>query len=232
MKKVSFNQAWTGQADCLNCAIRGSALFGGLTEEDFSLMHQPVEQLELQPAETLYHAAEQGRHLYTVRSGLIKLVQYRPDGSQRIVRLAGSTDVIGLESMVKGKYEHEAIALKPTELCRYPVSEVEMLSQRNPVLYRDLIGRWQKALSEADHWLTQLSTGQSRKRVASLLLKLADEKGECDMLTREDVGSILSLTTETSSRTVSEFKRNKLIVETRKNHYILDLEALNNLIAN
>jgi CRP/FNR family transcriptional regulator, anaerobic regulatory protein len=231
MKKVSFNQAWTGQADCLNCSIRESALFSGLTEEDFSRMHQPVDQLELQPTESLYQVSEEGAYLYTIRSGLVKLVQYRPDGSQRIVRLSGTTDVIGLEAMVRGHYEHESIALKPTELCRYPVSSVDLLGKHNPVLYRDLINRWQNTLTEAEDWITQLSTGPAKVRMAYLLIKLANVQGECDMLNREDVGSILSMTTETASRTVSEFKRNKLINEMRKNHYQVDLARLNQLVS-
>jgi CRP/FNR family transcriptional regulator, anaerobic regulatory protein len=231
MKKVSLTQAWKGEADCLNCSIRRSALFSGLTEDDFGYMHQPVGQLELQPGESLYQVGEHGTHLFTIRSGLLKLVQYMPDGVQRIVRLARPFDVIGLETMVTGQYEHEVIALKTTELCRYPVSAVEMLSKRNPVLHRDLIGRWQKALSEADSWLTQLSTGSAKKRVANLLLMLANDTAECDMLSREDVGSILSLTTETSSRVISEFKRNKLIDATRKNHFVLDTASLKQLVS-
>ena len=229
-RKVSFNQAWTGEADCRNCAIRSSALFSGLTEEDFDHMHQPVDQLAMRPGDVLYHIGDRGSHLYTIRSGLVKLVQYMPDGTQRIVRLESTTDVLGLELMVAQNYAHEAIALRPTELCRYPVSAVEKLSQTNPVLHKDLMGRWQKALTRADEWLTQLSTGSARKRLASLFLKLADENAECDLLSREDVGSILSLTTETASRMVSELKRESVIEENGKNHFKIDIDALKRII--
>jgi CRP-like cAMP-binding protein len=230
-RKVTFNQAWTGQADCLNCAIRSSALFNGLTQEDFDQMHQPVDQMLMRQGDVLYHVGEKGRHLYTIRTGLVKLVQYMPDGTQRIVRLESSTDVLGLELLVEENYAHEAIALRPTELCRYPVSAVEKLSQTNPVLHRDLMGRWQKALKSADEWLTQLSTGPAKKRLASLFLKLVDENGECYLLSREDVGSILSLTTETASRMVSELKRNAVIEELSKNHFSIDTGALEAIVA-
>lgn len=230
-RKVTFNQAWTGQADCLNCAIRSSALFSGLTEEDFDQMHQPVDQLKMKQGDVLYHVGDKGRHLYTIRSGLVKLVHYMPGGTQRIVRLESSTDVLGLELMVEESYAHEAIALRPTELCRYPVSAVEKLSQTNPVLHRDLMARWQKALNSADEWLTQLSTGPAKKRLASLFLKLADGNGNCYLLSREDVGSILSLTTETASRMVSELKRSGVIRELSKNHFSLDISAIETIVA-
>ena len=228
---VTFKQAWTGEADCLNCAIRSSALFGGLTEDDFDQMHQPVDQLIIAPGDVLYHIGDTGHHLYTIRTGLVKLVQYMPDGTQRIVRLESTTDVLGLELLVEANYAHEAVALRQTELCRYPVSAVEKLSQTNPVLHKDLMGRWQKALKNADDWLTQLSTGPAKKRLASLLLKLVDDKTECDLLSREDVGSILSLTTETASRMVSDLKRTGAIKELSKNRFSLDTQALENIIA-
>ena len=232
-KRVTFTQAWEGNTNCLQCAIRSSALFSGLTEQDFELIHEPVEQLTLEPGNVLYKVGDPGHHLFTVRSGLIKLVQYLPDGSQRIVRLVRSTDVLGLEMMVAEQYEHEAVVLRATELCRYPKEAVIRLSQQNPVLHKDLMTRWQKALSDADSWITKLSTGSARKRMANLLLLLIEVEGatDCYLLSREDMGSILSMTIETSSRTISEFKRMGLIKEISHNHFDLDIPALEAVVA-
>ena len=226
-------QAWDGNADCFNCSMRSSALFSGLTEKDFESIHEPVEQITLEPGNVLYKVGDSGHHLFTVRSGLLKLVQYLPDGTQRIVRLVHSTDVLGLEMMVGQQYEHEVIALRTSELCRYPKEAVIRLSQNNPKLHKDLMARWQKALSEADAWITQLSTGSSKKRMANLLLRLPEEEGsaKCFLLSREDIGSILSMTLETASRTISEFKRSGLIIEIRHNYFKLDIPALKAVVA-
>ena len=165
---MTLTQAWDGNADCRNCLIRSSALFGGLTEHDFEQMHEPVEQVDMKPGQVLYKVGDAGHHLFTIRSGLIKLVQYLPDGTQRIVRLVRSTDVLGLEIMVGQHYEHEAVVLRASELCRYPKEAVTRISQSNPTLHKDLMARWQKALTDADAWLTQLSTGSAKKRMANL----------------------------------------------------------------
>ena len=232
-KRVTLTQAWNGNADCLHCAIRSSALFSGLTERDFESLHEPVEQLTLEPGNVLYKAGDSGHHLFTVRSGLIKLVQYLADGSQRIVRLVHDTDVLGLEIMVGEQYDHEAVVLRTSELCRYPQAAVSRLSRQNPALHQDLMARWQKALQEADTWITLLSTGSSRKRMANLLLLLnkGEASSECFLLSREDIGSILSMTIETSSRAISEFKRSGLINEISHNHFNLDIPALEAIIA-
>ena len=225
---VTNNQAWSGNADCLHCSLRSSALFNGLTEDDFKQFHKPVDQLKLQPGQVLYNMGDAGSHLFTVRTGLLKLVQSLPDGTQRVVRLLHSTDVLGLEILVGDNYEHQVVALRPTELCRYPVEAVNVLSQSNPVLHKDLMSQWKNALAEADAWLTHLSTGPAKKRMANLLLRLVEDKdsAQCYIFNREDMGSILSLTTETASRTISEFERSGLMEKLSHNHYQLDIPGL------
>jgi CRP-like cAMP-binding protein len=160
-------------------------------------------------------------------------VQSLPDGTQRVVRLLYSTDVLGLEILVGDKYEHDVVALRDTELCRYPVEAVHVLSQSNPVLHKDLMAQWQKALAEADAWLTHLSTGPAKKRMANLLLRLleGEDTAQCEIFNREDMGSILSLTTETASRAISEFERLGLMKKLSHNHYDLDVEGLQSVIA-
>ena len=228
VKRVTPRDAWSGVADCLNCSLRTSVLFAGLEEGDFGRIHDPIDQFTLKPGTSLYHAGDQGEYLYTVRSGALKLVQYLPDGSQRIVRIVRTTDVLGLESLLEATYEHEAVALQPTEVCRLPARVVRDLGRENPSLHRELMARWQRALSEADAWLTELSTGSARQRVARLLLRLVRkrETSECQLFSREDMGAMLGITTETTSRTIAEYKRQSLLVETAPNLFLLDIPNL------
>ena len=84
---VTFKEAWDGEADCLSCKLRESVLFAGLEEQDFEKIHQPIDQFTLPPGSVLYRSGDKGKYLFTIRSGVVKLVQYLPDGGQRIVRL-------------------------------------------------------------------------------------------------------------------------------------------------
>ncbi len=227
--KVSFQDAWTGVADCQSCSLRDSVLFAGLEQSDFEKIHDPISQFAVQAGERLYRDGDQGNRLFTIRSGLVKLQRYLPDGTQRIVRLATTSDVIGLEALLDQPYEHEAIAMQPTEVCSLPVATVNELSRNNPALHKELLHRWQRALSDADSWLTELSTGSARHRVARLVLRLIDETGgqpECRLFAREDIGSMLGITTETASRTIAEFKRKGWLTELASNHYLVSVDAL------
>ena len=228
VKNVTLREAWSGQADCLNCSLRATVLFAGLEEKDFERIHDPIDQFVIKPGTTLYHAGDGGDYMFTVRSGAFKLVQYLPDGGQRIVRLARTTDVIGLEALLDDHYQHDAIALHPTEVCRFPARVVRTLSGENPKLHHELMARWQRALTEADAWLTELSTGSARQRVARLLLRLVrnQESSECELFSREDMGAMLGITTETTSRTIAEYKRQSLLVEVSPNLFLLDIPNL------
>jgi CRP-like cAMP-binding protein len=231
--KIPLKEAWSGQADCKQCALRESALFAGLREADFEKIHHPINQFILQPGQTLYRAGDAGDRLYTIRRGVLKLVQYLPDGAQRIVRLVRTADVAGLEALIMTPYEHDAIVLQETEVCCLPVDTLQMLSKGNPELHVELLKRWQRALSEADAWLTELSTGPARERVARLLLRLVrgQENTECTLFGREDLGAMLGITTETASRTVAEFKRQKLLDDLGSNRYRVDVSKAEALLA-
>jgi CRP-like cAMP-binding protein len=229
---VTLKAAWSGEANCQQCSLRESVLFAGLREADFEKIHQPIHQFMLQPGHKLYRAGERGEYMYTVRSGLVKLVQYLPDGSQRIVRLLRTTDVAGLESILGSPYEHDAIVMQNTEVCCLPAATVQLLSRDNPALHVELLKRWHRALSEADSWLTELSTGPSRERVARLLLRLVRDQAEpeCMLFGREDIGAMLGITTETASRMIAEFKRQGLLKDLGGNLYRVDTGRLEDML--
>ncbi|SMH47910.1 Crp/Fnr family transcriptional regulator [Azospirillum agricola] len=228
MHRYRTDAAWLGTARCRNCAIRDLVLFGDLRDPDFGLIQLPIDELRIEPGAALYHVGEDGGSLYTIRSGLVKLVQFLPDGTQRIVRLLRRGAVAGLEVLVGRPYEHTAVVLQEAEVCQLPRAVVERLSKETPRLHARLMERWYQSLHQADDWLTALSTGSARRRLARLFLKLAaDCPGEPVRLSgREDLGAMLGLGMETASRTIAEFKRAGLVRETMPNVFVCDGPAL------
>lgn len=230
-KTVTSSEAWSGEADCSICSLRDSVLFAGLREQDFELIHKPIDQMHHEPGSYLYRAGDRAEHLFTIRSGLVKLVQYLPDGSQRIVRLLRSSDVTGLEALLGETYQHDAIVMQSTETCNLPVDVVKLLSDENSRLHQELLKRWQRALEEADLWITQLSTGSAKQRVARLLQRLICDlnTNECQLFNREDMGAMLGITTETASRTIADFKRSGILIEKSPSRYLVDVDKIKQL---
>ncbi len=234
MNHITQRDAWQGYANCSLCAIRNSVLFAGLSEADFERLHKPIDQFELKAGTVIYSAGDPADFMYTIRSGLVKLVQYLPDGTQRIVRLLRTADVVGLEATLDPTYKHDAIVLQDVEVCRYPDSAAEALSQSNPKLHLELMKRWKSALDEADAWVIEFSTGSSKQRVARLLIMLSKGKvgNSFALFSREDMGAMLGITTETASRMIAEFKRQHLIVKVTPSEYQCDLPKLEDIAYN
>jgi CRP-like cAMP-binding protein len=227
-KSLTLRDACSGETNCQNCVLRTSALFAGLKQPDLERIHDPIDQFTLKPGASLYRTGDAGDYLFTVRAGTLKLVQYLPDGNQRIVRIVRTSDVLGLEAILEQAYQHDAVALHLTEICRYSARLVRDLGRENPELHHELMTRWQRALAEADAWLTELSTGAARARIARLVLRLVFNSTtcECHLFSREDMGAMLGVTTETTSRTIAEFKRQNLLVEITPNRFVVDLPNL------
>jgi CRP-like cAMP-binding protein len=200
---------WQGRADCEHCAIRERVLFSGISNEDLDDVLYTIDHLFYPAHAVLYQTGEAGKSLFTIRRGMVKLVRYLPNGNQRIVRLLRPGSVAGLELVVGQNYHHTAVALEGTEVCRIPMAAIEQLGIHHPQLSRQMALRWQQGLNEADRFITELSTGTAESRVAHLLLFLQNDppKDNCMAISREDMGAMLGITTETASRVMAEFKR-------------------------
>ena len=230
MKSVPLKEAWSGEADCRHCTLRQSALFAGLKDSDLDHIHDSIDRFNLPPGSSLYRTDDPGDSMFTLRSGLVKLVQYLPDGTPRIVRLTRTADVLGLECLVEPQYHQHATVLQHAQVCRYPTTVVRRLSADNPRLFEELMNRWHRALAEADTWLTELSTGSAKQRVARLIIHLSNpENSRCELFSREDMAAMLGITTETASRTMAGFKRQSLLVETSHNVFLIDIPNLRRL---
>jgi CRP-like cAMP-binding protein len=203
-------------------------LFADIKHEQFDTLHLPIDDIEFKPGHQLYLPGDDLPFVYTIRSGLIKLVQHLPNGDRRIVRLLGQGDLAGLESLDGAVMDHAAITMDHVTVCRIPKSVIETMRRDMPDLHNALLKRWQKALSSANTWITKLSTGNSKERVARLLL-LLDETSMDDTFflpTRDDMGAMLGITTESASKATAEFKRNSWLKIVPHNRGFIDRHAL------
>ncbi len=228
MKTRQIENAWRGAERCKHCAIRHLALFADLVHEDFDRIHHPIDSIDYEPGSRLYMQGEEMPFVYTVRSGLVKLVQHLPNGDYRIVRMLRQGDLAGLESLNGAPASHDAETMDHVQVCRIPRSVIASLRRDTPRLHDALMQRWHRALTGADDWITRLSTGNARQRVARLLLQLDQSSGDDSFFlpTREDMGAMLGITTESASKVTAEFRRNEWLKPLENNRAWLDADAI------
>jgi CRP-like cAMP-binding protein len=185
------------------------ALFADLDESDFAKIHAPIDDLDYGPGAVLAQEGGPAPGLFTLRSGLVKLVRTTTDGRERIVRVMRQGDVIGLEALVQGKFETGAVALTATSVCRIPLDIIQSLAVQSPRLHQSLMKKWSHNQKEAEDWLADLNFGSARQRVAHFILKMRNpsDTQRVTLFSREDIGAMVDLKMETVSREVSHFVR-------------------------
>lgn len=227
---------WKGRSDCIHCSIRSMMLFSQLPPESFAQLLQPIDNEHYPPDSVLYHEGRPGRLVFSIRSGLVKLLSRDSEGRERIVRLIGKGAVVGLELLEQGEtYHHTAVAVQHVDLCAIPLATLRDLEEHHPALCDRVRQQLQYQVDRADQWIKHLNTGKARVRIAELLLLLAeiggDRNGDIELLPREDMAAVVGVTKETASRIIAEFKRHQLLYKVAVNRFRVESKRLQELIA-
>jgi len=195
-------------------------LFSELPETAFSTSLNPINNFIHPSSSVLYEAGTNKKLIYSIRSGVVKLLHVAQNGKTRIVRLLGKGTSIGLE-LLEGanSYNHTAVTIGEVDLCKIPVPTMRLLEEKYPVLCKQIRQQLQKQLDLADQWAFSLGTGSVKQRVAQLILILeeffADESGAFTLLQREDMSAMIAISDQTISREVAELKRLNLLIKSK-----------------
>ena len=209
MISIKTESAWRGTSDCRNCGIRDMVLFADLNEQDFNLIHAPIDDLVYQSGQALYDESGKALGVFTLRKGMVKLVRVTADGRERVVRVLFPGDVVGLEALATGHYDSQAVALSEVSVCRIPLEVMHQLGANSPRLHRKLMEKWQSALKLADDWLAELNFGTAKQRVLHFIRKMhqMSDDGTVLLFARDDMGAMMDLKLETVSREVTALVR-------------------------
>jgi CRP/FNR family transcriptional regulator len=193
-----------------------NTLFGLLDSPEKPGTPRAIEVLDYSAGDAIYRQGQVGHHLHAVCKGLVRLEQKLPDGGTRVVRLLQAGSVFGLELLASQTFMHTAISVGKSRVCRTPAPSLQRLAEHDPALHQSLMLEWCDALHKADFVISHLSTGSARQRVARLLLHMsqsARHHGVCQAPPRDNMASLLGLTSETVSRTTAAFKREGMVTE-------------------
>ena len=220
--------------DCAECPAESVGLFSGAFRSRRAYLVNGFRIVQVAPQETLYGMGEAADYVFILRYGLMKLVRHSPAGDDRIVRLAGKGDTLGLEALSVKRYRHTLVALSDTALCRVPAQVILEQEMSDPRFVQRVMTEMQAEIEAADLFLTELSIGTAHARLARLLFHLAEREGHggCFLPMREEIGALLGITVETASRIVAQFRRAGLIrTAANPQRVVLDVSGLANIAA-
>lgn len=167
-------------------------------------------------------------YIYMVRSGRVKVSYLSPEGKEIIVTILHPGDVYSLHS------EANTTVLEPAEIWYIGSDDFKTMVMQNPRLTLNLIKILGAILKNTNDALLNLAFKEVNSRLASLLLKMAREKGTRTHegialelgLTHEEIANLISSTRQTVTTILNCFEKSGLIKIYKKKIIITNLEGL------
>jgi CRP-like cAMP-binding protein len=195
-------------------------------------------QRTLQKDEYLFFEGDPASWLVLVVEGRVKMIKHSESGRETILATFGPGQIVGEVGVLVGEfYPATAQALERTVILSLSRTRYEALVRSHPDLAWDLIQELGRRLQRAHEAIRSLAVEKVERRVARVLLRMANTAGErlesgvepsvppgavriTVPLSRQDIADMSGTVIETAIRTMSKFQKQGL-VETREGHVLL-----------
>lgn len=168
--------------------------------------------------ENIYSEDGYPRWVYFVVKGKVKTYKTNEQGKELITGLYKEGDFFGYLSLLEEcQYKDSAAALEDSQVCMIPKEDFFSLIYKNAEVSRKFIKILSNNLQEREEQLIRIAYNSVRKRVAEALITLAtrykknNETSFSMNISREDLANLAGTATETTIRTLSDFKEEGLV---------------------
>lgn len=188
--------------------------------------------LEYKSGSTIYCEGNISNHVFYLLKGKIKTYKMNQDGKELITEIFSDNSFFGFTSLLENKpYLENAEAIKDSTLIRIRKQELLELIKTNPKLGLNFIDLLASDLENVKDHLMHLAYDSVRCRTADAILHLQGKKSHENSLdiSRSDLASFLGIAKETLTRTLTDFKDEKLIQTFKNEIKILDKKGLERL---
>jgi CRP-like cAMP-binding protein/AmiR/NasT family two-component response regulator len=186
----------------------------------------------LRKNQIVYYEGDPAQGIYLILSGHIKAVKLSEDGRELITGIYGPEEYLGVHALLSDEtYSETAEATEDSTLCLLPKDIIHELLNKYSDIGQQLIRILSNNLKEKEEQLLQLAYHSVRKRMAEVLVRLANQQIKTDKdiflrISRDDLAALAGMATETVSRTLSDFREEGLIGKQGSEIHILDVARL------
>ncbi len=218
---------------CMECPVRDLAVCSSLNNDEIGQLAQFVVGQEFSSGHDLFVEGDDASAVYTVTEGAVKTHKLMPDGRRQITGFFFAGDFVGLAHGDTCAYSAEAAG--PIRVCRFDRKRFDHVLDEFPKMRSRLLSEASDELAAAHNQMLLLGRKTAKERLATFLLmvdqRTAQWRQNDDILelpmTRGDIADYLGLTTETVSRTFTQFRSAGLIAaHGTQDVKVLDREGL------
>lgn len=218
---------------CRTCVYRG-LLFRDLNDIEYKLVNEGRKEMYFKRGEVIKKEGDPVDSFLYLRMGLVKLFKTDFNHKDHILSINRPGDFISLLSIFSEEtYRYSIAALEETLVCTVDLEVLKHLVSTNGKLSLRILNKMSQISDSIIESRFEQSQKQVKGRVAHLLLFFTNQvyhKRQFDLhLTRREIGELISITTENTIRTFSEFRKDGIIKIDGKTIQILDYDRLLNI---
>jgi len=205
------------------------AVFQDLTPREMQELNRITTMSHVPRGRVFYRPEEPGEVLFILKEGRVQLYRISPEGKKLVITTLGPHTLFGEMALLGAKMHNTfAEAIEDCLICVMSRTDLERLILNKPQVALRILEVTGKRLREAEERLENMAFKGIPARLASLLLRLAEEQGsdEISGLTHQDLAESVGTYRETATQVLNDLKSQGLIDIGRKRIKILDAEKL------
>lgn len=220
---------------CSNCKVREQCLPKGLSPREVARFDALViMRLKVRRGAALVRRGDKFNSVYAIRTGFLKTHVTLEDGREQVTGFLMAGEMIGLDGLATERHIGDALALEDSEVCVMPFDRLVALAREVNALQQHVHKLMSREIVRVSGVMLLLGSMRSEERVAALLLDLTRRLSVRGFspselilrMTRDEIGSYLSLKLETVSRAFTKFAAEGILDVRQRHIQILDRDAL------
>jgi CRP/FNR family transcriptional regulator len=217
---MSYNMRAMSQLEAMTQMLHRVALFADLSGEEIDFLARRVVLRRASNGEMIFSEGDPCTGLFVVQSGQVKIFKTSADGREQVLLIAGpGATVAELPVFDGGPYPASGSAINEAALFEVRKEDVRQLCLEHPEVALKLLRVVGSRLRRLVAMIEELSFTTVRQRLASLLLRQAQAKGqktargiEFDLpWTHQELAAQIGTVRELVSRNLSRFQSTGVI---------------------
>ena len=218
--------------------LQANAIFATVPPRDLTALIERSRLDRYAAREHIFHEGDPAEWFCLVVEGRVRIVRHARSGKDVVLELLGPGEVFGGVAVIERRpYPASAQAVEATMVLKIPGEPMRGLSDRYPVVIREMALMIGRRLRAAHDTVESLAVDPVEARLAQRLVRLADTVGVWRAdgielpfhLTRQGLADMSGTTVETTIRIVSRWLKEGLLRENASRLVVPDLPALRGL---
>jgi CRP-like cAMP-binding protein len=207
-------------------------VFQDLSPREMQELNRIITMSTVPRGRVFYRPEEPGEVLFILKEGRVQLYRISPEGKKLVITTLGPHTLFGEMALLGTKMHNTfAEAIDDCLICVMSRTDLERLILNKPQVALRILEVTGKRLREAEERLENMAFKGIPARLASLLLRLAEEQGSDEIagLTHQDLAESVGTYRETATQVLNDLKSQGLIEIGRKRIKVLDSVRLSEI---